>query len=171
MICRGCGVTLIDGLPCVCRGIRVVTHPNDSIRRIIYGGALENESQYMQELGSFGSLNPNHPLYQLIENNIPRNDYFENNREFPTNVKFRITEEAYKKILEFKTTPECEKECEGGKCVICTETYSKEDSVIMPCCKQEIHKKCLEEWVFKSSPTCPLCRNDKFEKEIQENTL
>tara|TARA_Y100000389_G_scaffold56318_1_gene52241 strand:- start:9990 stop:10502 length:513 start_codon:yes stop_codon:yes gene_type:complete len=170
MTCPGCGVTLTEGLPCACSSYNVISLPFNSINRILNG-----ESQYMR------ILEFNDPTYQLIANNIEnvyRNGYLiENNREFPPlpaplpiDVKFRITEDAYKKILEYKTTTECKKECKGGECVICTETYSKEDSVIMPCCQNEMHKKCCKEWVFNSSPTCPLCRYE-FEKEIQENTL
>tara|TARA_Y100000996_G_scaffold341069_1_gene278273 strand:- start:126 stop:635 length:510 start_codon:yes stop_codon:yes gene_type:complete len=169
MTCPGCGVTLTPGLPCSCNSssnipIRIDI-PSDTIHRLINGEPLPGAYQFLrpEDMQIFNSS-----LYNIryISNILSENsDLIESNEELPIDVKFRIQNNAYQEILKYKT-----KECKGGECLFCTETYSKENGVIMPCCNKEIHKNCFKEWVFKKSPTCPLCRH-KFKKEIQENTL
>ena len=45
------------------------------------------------------------------------------------------------------------------ECPICFETITQENYIIMDCCLQKIHYKCLYDWaLFKKNNLCILCR-------------
>ena len=45
------------------------------------------------------------------------------------------------------------------ECPICFETMTQDNYIIMDCCKQKIHYKCLYDWaLFKKNNLCILCR-------------
>lgn len=46
-------------------------------------------------------------------------------------------------------------------CVICQDTMYPGTIATLPCCKQEVHRRCLELWLMtRATRTCPLCRSD-----------
>ncbi|POW07595.1 hypothetical protein PSTT_08169 [Puccinia striiformis] len=44
------------------------------------------------------------------------------------------------------------------KCLICLDEYLNEDSVQILSCKHMFHKHCVDQWLTKSSDSCPVCR-------------
>jgi hypothetical protein len=43
-------------------------------------------------------------------------------------------------------------------CLICTDKFIKNDSVIVLPCKHNFHKNCIKKWLTEESNTCPLCK-------------
>ena len=67
-----------------------------------------------------------------------------NNDKTSTNIEHKID------ILETNNLLECP---------ICFETMTQDNYIIMDCCKQKIHYKCLYDWaLFKKNNLCILCR-------------
>ena len=53
-----------------------------------------------------------------------------------------------------------------NECIICTDAYKlNEGKRILPCCKNQFHKKCIDKWFKHHSFTCPMCRNNFNEKD------
>ena len=59
----------------------------------------------------------------------------------------------------------------GNECFICYEDMNDADKIlILPCCKKELHKACLEKWheEFEGECKCPHCMSILYTKITQE---
>ncbi len=53
-------------------------------------------------------------------------------------------------------------------CSICLDHYSRREGVRKSNCNHTFHKKCIDKW-YKQNDSCPICRQDLFEKSTSED--
>ena len=81
-------------------------------------------------------------------------------------VKFKITDKAWKEILDHAGKNE-----QAGTCAICQEDFEKQDSTVttLPICKHSFHIDCIRK-ALDAKPQCPLCRKEVEHKPNQDGT-
>jgi len=49
---------------------------------------------------------------------------------------------------------------EGADCVICLSTFNENDPIVQLKCHAThiYHQKCIEDWIERGTPQCPLCK-------------
>lgn len=55
------------------------------------------------------------------------------------------------------------------ECSICLEEYEVSDKIrILPHCKHTFHARCIAKWLTERSATCPLCKDDLYESDHED---
>ncbi|KAK7141694.1 hypothetical protein R3I93_015743 [Phoxinus phoxinus] len=78
------------------------------------------------------------------------------------------TEKAIAK-LQVRTlrTGDPEVDSEDTSCVVCTDSFTRNEQVTVLPCRHLYHKKCIEPWLLEHA-TCPMCKNNIFKSKIDE---
>ncbi|KAK7138371.1 hypothetical protein R3I94_013859 [Phoxinus phoxinus] len=78
------------------------------------------------------------------------------------------TENAIAK-LQVRTlrTGDPEVDSEDTSCVVCTDSFTRNEQVTVLPCRHLYHKKCIEPWLLEHA-TCPMCKNNIFKSKIDE---
>ncbi|KAK7141693.1 hypothetical protein R3I93_015742 [Phoxinus phoxinus] len=78
------------------------------------------------------------------------------------------TEKAIAK-LQVRTlrTGDPEVDSEDTSCVVCTDSFTRNEQVTVLPCRHLYHKKCIEPWLLEHA-TCPMCKYNILKSKIDE---
>ena len=134
---------LVDNIHSMISNLCVFRHQNISN---ILNRSLTNDTQLKRD--NTKSINMKKDKFRLNVEHLKQ--YLRNHKKKIPDTRKKIIQESL--VLKKKIKKPF------VECTICTEQFenSSDDIYKMPCCKQDIHCKCLDEWI-KYKMSCPFC--------------
>ncbi len=105
-------------------------------------------------------------LSKLLSTELINHQINESYEEFIITYEIKNQHQNHK-LQKFPKYQLGKKDDINEKCIICLENYTQKCYKRNLPCNHYFHKKCIDKWILKCKPTCPLCLKD-FSNLINE---